>query len=77
MDAEIYMNYKLWPNNFIACDILNGNERFSAHYSPAEKETFKAYMEKELAKLQESDSLQQEIFLKIYATPVINAGISA
>ena len=75
MDAEIHRNYRLWPSNYISCDLLHGNDRFSAHYTPEEKEEFVVYMQKELSIFKEETSQHREILLRIYATPVINSGM--
>jgi hypothetical protein len=74
MDAEIHRNYTLWPSNYIACDLLHGDDRFSVHYTPDEKEGFFGYMQKELSIFKEEPSQHREILLRIYATPVINSG---
>ncbi|MBN1108462.1 MAG: acyltransferase, partial [Bacteroidales bacterium] len=38
IDDEIYSNFKLWPGNYIAFDLLNNNDDYSSFYSKAEKE---------------------------------------
>jgi 1-acyl-sn-glycerol-3-phosphate acyltransferase len=37
IDARILKAYKLWPNNFIAYDMLYGQQRFKSEYTEAEK----------------------------------------
>jgi hypothetical protein len=75
IDAAIYENYKLWPFNYIAFDELTHSKKFADQYSPAEKEEFQFYKDKELAIFSNDRPLSEEIFLKIYANPVINAGV--
>ena len=75
IDKEILSNYKLWNNNYIACDILEGTSNYEEHYSQSEKEAFIAYMEggisKSVEKENDIDPVElREIFLGIYANPV-------
>jgi 1-acyl-sn-glycerol-3-phosphate acyltransferase len=73
IDNEIYKNYKLHPNNFIAFDILNKTDKYSKNYSPEEKKNFIAYKKEQLDKIQNFSSESENLFLKIYANPVINS----
>jgi hypothetical protein len=75
IDNEILSNYKLWNNNYIARDILDGTSSYVEHYSEQEKAEFEAYMEKGLSKIVEAENHidkdeLREIFLSIYANPV-------
>lgn len=72
IDARILKAYKLWANNFIAYDMLYGQQRFKSEYTEAEKITF----EKHLCKLDcYEDCLDnlKDILLGIYANPVRNS----
>lgn len=73
MDSTIYNNYKLWPTNYIAFDLLNQGQRFSHLYTSEEKEKFLAYADQELSIFSGNTALQKELLLKIYANPVINS----
>jgi hypothetical protein len=75
IDSAIYHHFRLWPANYIACDLLNHDRKFIRQYSPAEMEEFTAYMNKELSIFAGDITLHKELLLKIYATPVINAGL--
>ncbi len=77
IDSTIYKNYRLWPNNFIACDLLSHTGNFRNHYSTDELENFRSYMDKELSMFSGDLTLQKELLLKIYANPVINSGLVA
>lgn len=72
IDTRIQKAYKLWPNNYVAYDILYGQQRFKTKYTRIEKIAF----EKHLCKLDfyddYSDNLK-DILLKIYANPVKNS----
>lgn len=71
IDKRILRAYKLWPNNYIAHDLLYGQRRFANKYTREEKE---AFMDR-LSKLERFDSdidALKDIFLGIYANPVSN-----
>ena len=74
MDRKILANFKLWPNNYIAYDMLNGGGRFAGKYTSEEKEAFEGYVAEKLGKAgieADMDELR-EIFLSIYANPVVS-----
>ena len=74
MDRKILANFKLWPNNYIAYDMLNGGVRFAGKYTVEEKEAFEGYVTDKLGKAgieADMDELR-EIFLSIYANPVVS-----
>jgi hypothetical protein len=75
IDASIYSNFRLWPTNFIAFDLLNHSKKFVRKYTVPELDKFKTYMAKELSIFAGNTTIQKELLLKIYANPVINAGI--
>ena len=70
MDNKIVANYKLWPNNYIAYDILNSTDEYASEYTQQEKETFEQYMAAKLEKVEADKDELREIFLSIYANPV-------
>lgn len=69
IDRKIYENYKLWPANYIACDMLNGNRDHAVHYTEKEERQFQRRITR---RVQEGDPVELENFLKMYAHPVIN-----
>jgi hypothetical protein len=73
IDEEVYSHYKLWPNNYIACDLLNKNEKYRSVYSSAEKQEFLKYMEDETGMIEGDKKTIEELFLRIYANPLLNA----
>ncbi len=75
IDSMVYSNYRLWPTNYIAFDLLHHGKQNSSHYSHAELEEFNAYIKRELSIFSGDISLQKELLLKIYANPLINAGL--
>ena len=69
IDREIWKGYKLWPSNYIAYDLLHQKSQFASLYSQVEKENF----EKRLSqKVNPSNPLEVENFLRMYANPVVN-----
>lgn len=71
LDQRICSSYYLYPNNYIAHDILYGNKKYSDMYSSEEKDAFMHRMNK-LQKYEEECDMDKlyEIFLGIYANPV-------
>jgi hypothetical protein len=72
IDAEVYRHYKLWPNNYIAHDLLHGNGEYKKFYTESDKETFLKYMDNEIKGISGDRKIIEDIFLKLYANPVIN-----
>lgn len=73
IDRRIYENYKLWPNNYIAYDILYQSCKYENEYTAEQKKAFTEYMENGLSKLTGEIDEFREIFLGIYANPIINS----
>lgn len=73
IDRKIHKNFKLWPNNYIAYDLLHSVNKFSQHYSPQEKENFIRVMTQKMDKLNGNISMLNNIYLEIYANPVKNS----
>ncbi len=72
VDARVIQGYKLWGNNYIAYDMLNQTDKYSANYTAEEKAKFVAYMEHQLGTVEpelDRDELR-EVFLGIYANPI-------
>jgi hypothetical protein len=72
IDRQIYANFKLWPNNYIAYDMLMPEPRFNDRYSTHEKKVFKHMIEQAMIHIDFPITDIQERFLKLYANPVIN-----
>lgn len=73
IDAKIHKNFKLWPNNYIAYDLLHSVNKFSQFYTSEEKENFIRIMMQKMDKLEGNHSMLNNIFLEIYANPVKNS----
>ncbi len=70
LDEKIWGGYRLWPSNYIAHDLLYGNEGFSSFYSQEEKVAFENRL---LGKLDTSNPALLKSFLSMYAYPVDNS----
>jgi hypothetical protein len=73
IDDDVYSHYRLWPNNYIACDLLNKSEKYRSFYSSDEKQEFLKYMEDETGMIEGDKKTIEELFLRIYANPLVNA----
>ncbi len=72
IDKHIYLNYKLWPNNYIAYDMLMEEHRFKDKYTHAEEKRFKMMIEQAMIFIDFPITDIQTRFLRLYANPVIN-----
>lgn len=72
IDRQIYLNYKLWPNNYIAYDLLTQEDDFRNKYTPEEKKNFEMMIQQAMIHIDFPITDIRERFLKVYANPVIN-----
>ena len=75
IDREIHAHYQLFPANFVALDMLQGNDAHADKYSAADKAQFEKYLAGQLAKIQienKDEAYLRECILKMYANPAIN-----
>lgn len=75
LDASILDGYRLWPNNYIAADLLEDHSRRSEKYSVSQLETFQLYAERQLDTIdnvkERLDRVElRKIFYSMYANPV-------
>jgi hypothetical protein len=69
IDDSILKNYKLWPTNYIAFDLLNQSNQFAAFYTENEKQLFERRLD---LKIDQKNPIALEGFLNMYANPVVN-----
>jgi 1-acyl-sn-glycerol-3-phosphate acyltransferase len=69
IDDAILTNYRLWPTNYIAYDLLNQTNRFADYYTETERQLFERRLE---IKIDQSNKVALEGFLSMYANPVVN-----
>ncbi len=75
MDREIHRGYQLYPNNYIAADLLSGNRDNSDHYTIGEEHDFCDYLQCQLEKItipDRDDAFLRECILTMYANPLKN-----
>ncbi|MCQ2285592.1 MAG: 1-acyl-sn-glycerol-3-phosphate acyltransferase [Bacteroidales bacterium] len=70
VDKQIYKNYQLFPNNYIAFDIQEGGSHFADKYTPEKRAEFELYLKKQCIVPDVSAAKMREYMLKIYANPV-------
>ena len=73
VDKRVIEGYKLWPNNYVAYDMLYSTDKYASNYSEEDKAKFIGYMEHQLGTVEPEvnrDELR-EVFLGIYANPVL------
>jgi hypothetical protein len=69
IDQKIWTGYKLWPSNFIAHDLLYGDEEFKHEYTIDEKMAFEKRLKE---KVDVKNEFLVKSFLAMYANPVNN-----
>lgn len=75
MDKNIHQGYRLFPGNFVACDMLSNTKEFANQYTEAERQTFETYLQSriDLIDLPNKDvPFLRERILTMYANPVRN-----
>ena len=75
LDEEIYRNYRLYPNNFVALDLLNNGKDYISHYSGEDKAQFEQYLRQQIDKIDlpnKDEAFLRERLLEMYANPAKN-----
>lgn len=79
IDRRIHSNYVLYPNNYLAADIINDTHKFSDKYTSKDREIFEKYVEKQLNKIDISNPdfpFLRHMIYTMYANPVFNQEIA-
>lgn len=69
IDRRIHKNYKLWPANYIAYDLLNSSSMFEEYYTSKQKRQFERRLTR---RVDFKNALEVNSYLLMYANPVIN-----
>ncbi|MHA6278749.1 1-acyl-sn-glycerol-3-phosphate acyltransferase [Salinimicrobium sp. CAU 1759] len=69
IDKRIHKNYKLWPANYIAFDLLNNSSMFQEKYDSKQKRQFERRLTR---RVNFKNALEVNSYLLMYANPVIN-----
>ena len=76
IDHEIWRGYRLYPSNYVALDLLRGNNDMASHYTEADRTAFEKYLEGQLTKINDlpnaDTAFLRERMLEMYANPAIN-----
>lgn len=76
IDKEIFRNYRLYPSNYIALDMLEGNEAHAGRYTAEDKAAFEKYLQGQIAKIDipnKDEAFLRERMLTMYANPARNS----
>lgn len=69
IDSRIHKNYKLWPANYIAFDLINGSEMYAEKYTDKQKRQFERRLTR---RVDFKNALEVNSYLLMYANPVTN-----
>lgn len=75
IDKEIFKNYRLYPSNYIALDMLEGNEAHAGRYTAEDKAVFEKYLQGQIAWIDipnKDEAFLRERMLTMYANPARN-----
>jgi 1-acyl-sn-glycerol-3-phosphate acyltransferase len=72
IDNEVYKNYHLWNSNYVAYDLLHSSSKYVEKYDENGKEKFQDYINDKLGD-SANNKEALDIFLLMYANPVINS----
>lgn len=76
IDKEIFRNYRLYPSNYIALDMLEGNEAHAGRYTAEDKAAFEKYLQGQIARIDipnQDEAFLRERMLTMYANPARNS----
>jgi len=72
IDNKIYSSFKLWPNNYIAEDILNGTSNNLDQYTAEQFNRFAAMLDEAVELISGEKDVIRNMFLQMYVNPLIN-----
>jgi len=72
IDAKIYSNFKLWPNNYIAEDILNKTSNNLDQYTAEQFDRFAVMLDEAVETIPGDKEVIRTMFLQMYVNPLIN-----
>lgn len=75
IDREIHANYRLFPGNYVAADLLSGKPTHATRYSHKEKVAFEKYLKERIALIDlpnKDEAFLRERLLTMYANPLLN-----
>ena len=72
IDTNIYSNFKLWPNNYIAEDILNQTNTNLDQYTSEQFDRFTMMLNEAVETISGDKEVIRTMFLQMYVNPLIN-----
>ncbi len=69
IDQKIHKQYKLWPTNYLAYDMLNNTQKYQQFYTEKEMRQFQRRIAKRITT---NNEVALQSFLLMYANPVVN-----
>jgi 1-acyl-sn-glycerol-3-phosphate acyltransferase len=74
IDQQIIQNFRLYPGNYLAADLLRGTNTYADKYNAWEEEKFMRHLNENLEPRKKKEDFEtfKRIFLEIYANPVFN-----
>ena len=75
IDRGIHANYRFYPGNYVAHDLLNYSTRFANRYTKEDKERFETYLAQQIEKIDIADKdvgYLRHMLLLMYANPLTN-----
>ncbi|NEW84978.1 MAG: glycerol acyltransferase [Mariniphaga sp.] len=72
IDKQIYTNYRLFPNNYIAYDLYYNCNKYIDQYTTEEQSLFIELTHQRLKLVNEDRAEAMELWLKMYSTPVLS-----
>ncbi len=74
IDECIYRNYKLWPNNYLAADLLTDRNRYGERIDSSTREKFNELLGDLVKTIGSGDAeCQKRLFMQMYANPLLNS----
>ncbi len=72
IDRQIYRNFKLWPNNYIAEDILNKTRVNYEYYTSEQFTKFVSMLDEAVSLIPGDSEIIRDMYLQMYVNPLIN-----
>ena len=75
IDHEIHRNYRLYPSNYVALDLVDGGCAYEGRYTAEDKAAFEKYLDGQMAKINienKDEAYLRERMLTMYANPARN-----
>ena len=75
IDKRIHANYRMYPNNYVAHDLLSEDNTYAGHYTEEDKQRFIAYLNQQLERIDipgKDVPFLREKLLLMYANPLKN-----